>query len=88
MLDINGVPLRPNQLAQLLCEVLEIDDRLGVRVRVLNSSEELQTGCRHDEALGGIVADAELTAFVEGTPVLSSQLPVPSAQDDQADGVK
>jgi hypothetical protein len=62
MKDINGGELREGGLAMLLCEVLAIDGD-GVRVRVLNSELEILVGIKHDEALGGLVADSELTAF-------------------------
>jgi len=64
MLDINGQPLRQGKLAQILCEILEVDDQ-GVLVRLLNSDIEVLVGARVDEPLGGLVADSELTAFVE-----------------------
>ena len=65
MLDINGQPLSTGDPVQLLCEVVSIDPEEGVRVRILNSEMELVVGCKHDEALGGWVADSELSKFVE-----------------------
>jgi len=47
----------------LLCEVLAIDDAEGVRLRVMNSDLEILVRAKHDEVLGGFVADSELTAF-------------------------
>lgn len=81
MLDINGQELREGALAMLLCQVLDIGED-SVRVRVLNSELEIDVGAKHDEVLGGLVADSELTAF-EGAAV-SSQ---PSVVSDD-DGVK
>ena len=83
MLDVNGQELREAGNASLLCEILSISET-GVHVRILNSDMELWIGCKYDEVLGGMVADSELTAFVEDPFV-----PAPtSAGDDQADGVK
>lgn len=62
MLDINGAKLEVGALAQLLCEIVSIDEE-GIRVRIMNSSEELLVGIKHDEVLGGDVADSELVAF-------------------------
>jgi hypothetical protein len=67
MLDINGQEFRKGGAALLLCEVLEVLDE-GVRVRIMNSEIELLVGAKHDEVLGGQVADSELTAFVEQAP--------------------
>lgn len=74
MLDINGQELREGAAAQLLCEILAIEDD-GVRVRVMNSELEILVGTKHDEVLGGWVADSELTAF-EPVPAASAGLPV------------
>lgn len=64
MLDINGQELRKEGLGLLLCEILEIEaDR--VLLRVMNSELEICVGAHQDEVLGGLVADSELTAFVE-----------------------
>lgn len=79
MLDINGQELRQGGLASLLCEVLEVEAD-HVRIRVMNSDMEMAVGAKHDEVLGGMVADSELTAFMEEPPAL--------CRDDQADGVK
>lgn len=49
-------------MAMLLCEVLAIESD-GVRVRVMNSELEILVAAKHDEILGGDVADSELTAF-------------------------
>jgi hypothetical protein len=62
MLDINGQPLEEGKLAQLLCEVTKISNE-GVVLRVMNSELAIAVGCKHDEVLGGLVADSELTAF-------------------------
>jgi hypothetical protein len=78
MLDINGQELRECALAMLLCQVLDIGED-SVRVRVLNSELEIDVGAKHDEVLGGLVADSELTAF-ESSP--------PAAQLADNDGVK
>lgn len=67
MLDINGQEIRAGGHALLLCEVIEVDDD-QVRIRVMNSEMELAVGCHHDEVLGGLVADSELTAFVRPEP--------------------
>jgi hypothetical protein len=72
MLDINGREFHEGGAALLLCEVLAIEPE-GVRVRIMNSDMELLVGVKHDEVLGGKVADSELTAVLF---------------DDQADGVK
>jgi hypothetical protein len=60
MLDINGSEITERGLGQLLCEIVSVDPAEGVRVRILNSEVELLIGCKHDEALGGMVADSEL----------------------------
>jgi hypothetical protein len=73
MLDINGGELRQGGLAQLLCEVVEISDQ-GVRLRVMNSDMDLFVGAKHDEVLGGLVADSELTAFVEAAPLAAASV--------------
>jgi hypothetical protein len=62
MKDINGGEFREGGMAMLLCEVVAIEES-GVRARVMNSTEELLVGAKHDEVLGGLVADSELTAF-------------------------
>jgi hypothetical protein len=49
---------------------------------VMNSEMELGVGAKHDEVLGGMVADSELTAFVEEIA------PTRVHNDSQADGVK
>ena len=64
MKDINGGEFRKGGMAQLLCEVIDIEPD-GIRVRVMNSDHELLIGHHHDEVLGGDVADSELTAFHE-----------------------
>jgi hypothetical protein len=46
----------------------------GVRVRVMNSDLEILVGIKHDEVLGGWVADSELTALV----VSEQSCPMPS----------
>jgi hypothetical protein len=72
MKDINGGELREGSAAMLLCEVLAIDAE-GVRVRVMNSELEILVGVKHDEVLGGMVADSELTAFeLPDTPIAQS----------------
>lgn len=63
--DINGQVLREGDAVQLLCKIVSVDPREGVLVRVMNSDMEMLVGCKHDEALGGIVADSELAKFVE-----------------------
>ena len=63
--DINGQEFREGGLAMLLCEVKEILPA-GVVVRVINTEDMLlHIDARHDEALGGLVASSELTAFVQ-----------------------
>jgi hypothetical protein len=74
MLDINGQELRKNGMALLLCEVLEIQPD-QIHLRVMNSEMELAVGAKHDEVLGGLVADSELTAFVEAPPVPKEPAP-------------
>jgi hypothetical protein len=81
MLDINGQELRQGKLGLLLCEILDLDGE-GARVRILNSDMELYVGARHDEALGGLVADSELTAFVEAEPTESTERDRAEAADD------
>jgi hypothetical protein len=61
VLDINGQELREGAAASLLCEIVAIEPE-GIRVRVMNSDMELLVGTHHDEVLGGLVADSELTA--------------------------
>jgi hypothetical protein len=64
MKDVNGGELREGGMAMLLCEVMTIDEPGGVLVRVMNSPElEIYVGAKHDEVLGGWIADSELTAF-------------------------
>lgn len=79
MLDINGQELDERDLVQLLCEVVSIDEE-GIRVRILNSEQELLVSVQRDEVLG-LHASPELTKF-EG------QTPAPLSDDSQADGVK
>jgi hypothetical protein len=62
MFDINGQELREGGAALLLCEIVAFEAE-GIRVRVMNSEIELLIGVRQDEALGGLVADSELTAL-------------------------
>ena len=79
MLDINGQELREGGLALLLCEIVAIEPA-AVRIRIMNSDMELAVGAKHDEVLGGLVADSELTAFLEN--------PQPEAPArSEADGV-
>lgn len=80
MKDINGGELRERGMAMLLCEVVAIEEKC-VHLRVMNSDLEIAVGAKHDEVLGGLVADSELTAF-EPAPANNFQ------NDDQADGVK
>jgi hypothetical protein len=75
MKDINGAELRTGDTASLLCEILDITEH-GVAVRVLNSTQDLLVGCKHDEVLGGLVADSELTLF--------ERLPVPASPEPEA----
>jgi hypothetical protein len=81
MKDINGQELREGGSAQLLCEILSIEDGQIV-LRVMNSDTTLAVGTKHDEVLGGLVADSELTAFDEVPSFI-----IPSL-DNQADGLK
>lgn len=82
MLDINGMPIVEGDTAQILCQVIELKPT-GVVVRIMNSDMELLIGAKHDEVLGGLVADSELTLFEATNSVLRSD-----PADDQADGVK
>lgn len=50
-------------MGQLLCQVLEAGPE-GVLVRILNSDIELTVGVKHDEALGGLIADSEFAMIV------------------------
>jgi hypothetical protein len=70
LLDINGQELREGGLALLLCEIVGIEGG-QVRIRVMNSEMELAVGSKHDEVLGGQVADSELTAFEDHAAVSS-----------------
>ena len=63
--DINGQLLNQGDAVQLLCKIVSLDPAEGIRVRIMNSEMELLIGCKHDEALGGMVADSELAKFVE-----------------------
>jgi len=64
--DINGQTFAEGGYALLLCEVKEILPA-GVVVRVMNTEDMLlHIDARQDEALGGLVASSELTAFVQG----------------------
>jgi hypothetical protein len=101
MKDINGQELREGSAALLLCEVIAIEPAQIV-VRVMNSDMQLAVGTKHDEVLGGDVADSELTALSE--VAASEPDPIkPCAKrhegnritygnfityDDQADGLK
>jgi hypothetical protein len=62
--DINGQELIEGGAALLLCEILSIGAD-GVVLRVMNSELEIAVGAKHDEVLGGLVAESELTAFIE-----------------------
>jgi len=62
--DINGQELHKGGAGLLFCEIIEISEE-GVLVRIMNSDLQLLVGSKHDEVLGGTVADSELTAFVE-----------------------
>ncbi len=73
MKDINGQELREGGYAMLLCEVVKIDAG-AVVLRVMNSDTQLAVGSKHDEVLGGMVADSELTVFEP------EQYPVPGTQ--------
>lgn len=84
MLDINGGELREGGAAMLLCEVVAIEEG-QVRVRVMNSELEILVGTKHDEVLGGMVADSELTAF---EPPQTAGCQLPADPDDHADEVK
>jgi hypothetical protein len=65
MKDINGGELREGGAAMLLCEVVAIESD-SVRVRVMNTDDlYIDVAAKHDEVLGGMVADSELTAFEE-----------------------
>ena len=77
MKDINGGELRAGGAAMLLCEVLAIDDAEGVRLRVMNSDLEILVRAKHDEVLGGFVADSELTAFDPDLTTESRRAAVP-----------
>jgi hypothetical protein len=79
MKDINGQELREGGAAMLLCEILSIDQD-HIVLRVMNSDLEIAVGAKHDEVLGGLVADSELTAFEDPNPKPDL--------DDQADEVK
>jgi hypothetical protein len=59
MLDINGREINEGCLGKVLVEVVSVDPAEGVHIRILNSEIELLIGCKQDEALGGLVADAE-----------------------------
>jgi hypothetical protein len=87
MLDINGNPLREGDTAQVLCEVIEVTDH-GVVLRVMNSDLQLSVDAKHDEVLGGLVADSELTLFESSDNVNRDGVDSEVAEDDQADGVK
>jgi hypothetical protein len=62
MLDINGQELREGGAALLLCEIVAFEPE-GIHVRIMNSDMSILVGVRNDEALGGLVADSELTAL-------------------------
>jgi hypothetical protein len=64
MLDINGQELRERDLVQILCEIVELDPNEGVKVRILNSEQELLVTLQQDEVLGGLVASSELSKFI------------------------
>jgi len=85
MKDINGHELREGAAALLLCEVRSIEQH-QVIIRIMNSDTELAVGTKHDEVLGGLVADSELTAFDVSDAHLQRDLAIDI--DNQADGVK
>lgn len=64
MKDVNGQDIRERDLVQILCKVEEISEA-GVRVRILNSDQELLVTAAADEVLGGedLVASSELSKF-------------------------
>jgi hypothetical protein len=64
ILDINGQELHEGDPVSLLCQITAIETE-GIAVRIMNSEMVLQVGIRQDEALGGLVADSELTKFME-----------------------
>lgn len=78
MLDINGQAICEGHPALLLCEVLEVTPTY-VRVRVMNSELAIDIGVKNDEVLGGLVADSELTAFLEDG---ATNRPLDSAESD------
>jgi hypothetical protein len=78
MLDINGKKIEQGGLVLLLCEVIAIE-LAGVRIRVMNSETDLYVGANHDEVLGGMIVDSELTAFAEAD--------APNRVQSEADGV-
>lgn len=79
MLDINGQELSEGNLVQILCEIVTIDEA-GVRVRILNSEQELLISVSQDEVLG-LHASSELSRF-DGPRPAEQSLP------DDMDGVK
>ncbi len=85
MLDINGQKLLQGAAASLLCEIIEISED-SVRVRVMNSELEIEVEVKHDEVLGGLVADSELTAFHEAR--VEFQPPAQNYEPADVDGVR
>ena len=86
MLDINGQEIRKGALASLLCEVLDVQDD-HVHLRVLNSDHELAVGARNDEAFGDLVADSELTAFLEEPLAAPGPIPAESWAEHEVEAI-
>jgi hypothetical protein len=76
MLDINGHEINEGGAGLLLCEILAIESG-GVRIRIMNSDLEMLVGAKHDEVMGGMVADSELTAFQEVAEPVPSRSYIP-----------
>jgi len=62
MIDSNGQELKEGDLVAMVCEVVAVageDDDNGIRIRILNSEQELLVTASHDE-VHGWVASSEL----------------------------
>jgi hypothetical protein len=87
MLDINGQELSEHDLVQLLCQIVEVRED-AVRIRILNSEQELEVTASHDEVLG-LHTSPELSKFDGDDKTIEKCFARDILPDDsQADGIK
>jgi len=88
MLDVNGQELREGDLVQMLCEIVSIDgEDEGVRVRILNSEQELLVTAHDDEVLGRVASSELMKVDVARHPEAVKEA-ADLGFDSQADGIK